>query len=512
MSHRPAKPKLPFGRLVLGLVIIGVLVAVWQVGFGGEEEKDQAKPVFLDSPTPSPEPHKPRRLHAATQPAAAEPINPDFPGLTTFRGNLTRTYYGEGPVPKHPKVLWRYPETGGMCGVSTDGTETKQWCGTGWNGQPTVVPQKDGSVEIRFGAYDYGYHFLNGRTGNEVHSTLRTGDLAKGSSTSDPDGYPLHYGGSRDNELRVIALDRQKPKELWSVNAETSVPNPVWNNDWDAAPLIVGDYLLEGSENSWFYVIKLNRDYDKAGKVTVDPRIVATVPGYDGALMAQIPDTDVSIESSVAYDDGIAYFGNSGGLIQGWDVSNTLKGGAKPRRVFRFWMGGENDASVVIDHGGFLYASSHFEPGDGRARKIGQLVKLDPRRKSNPVKWSVDATQPVDGDGGFFATPAIYGDMIYAASNSGELMGIDKDTGKVKWEVSLVPPVWSSPAVVDDVLVIGDCGGTVHGFDVSNPAKKPRKLWDVKLGSCIESTPAIWHGMIYIGSRGGAMFGLGDKR
>ena len=42
-----------------------------------------------------------------------------------------------------------------------------------------------------------------------------TGDLAKGSATSDPDGYPLYYAGSRDNYLRVVALDRPTPTVLW---------------------------------------------------------------------------------------------------------------------------------------------------------------------------------------------------------------------------------------------------------------------------------------------------------
>ena len=46
---------------------------------------------------------------------------------------------------------------------------------------------------------------------------------------------------------------------LWSMDANTTVSNPVWNNDWDGAALIVGDYLLEGGENSWFYVVKINR-------------------------------------------------------------------------------------------------------------------------------------------------------------------------------------------------------------------------------------------------------------
>ena len=54
-------------------------------------------------------------------------INPKVPGITTFRGNLTRTYYGHGPVPRNPVIRWRYPESGGMCAQSSDehGTETR---------------------------------------------------------------------------------------------------------------------------------------------------------------------------------------------------------------------------------------------------------------------------------------------------------------------------------------------------------------------------------------------------
>ena len=103
--------------------------------------------------------------------------------------------------------------------------------------------------------------------------------MAKGSATSDPDGYPLYYAGSRDDFLRVIALDPSRAEVLWKVNARSGVPDPVWNSDWDGAPLVIDDYLLEGSENSWFYVIRLGRDYDRGGLVTVDPEIVFTRRG-----------------------------------------------------------------------------------------------------------------------------------------------------------------------------------------------------------------------------------------
>ena len=176
-----------------------------------------------------------------------------------------------------------------------------------------------------------------------------TGDLAKGSATSDPDGYPLYYAGSRDNLFRIVAMDRPSPTVLWSINAETTVSRPLWNNDWDGAALVLGDYLVEGGENSWLYVVKLNRGYDKDGKVTVDPKIVATIPGFDDQLLADLGDDEVSIENSVAFRDGVVYFANSGGLVQGWDISDLLRGGDTYHRVFRFWTGDDTDASVVID-------------------------------------------------------------------------------------------------------------------------------------------------------------------
>ena len=95
---------------------------------------------------------------------------------------------------------------------------------------------------------------------------MQTRDLAKGSATSDPDGFPLYYAGSRDNHLRVVALDRSEPQVLWQlerrhlaclVHSATTTGT--------APPLVVDDYLLEGGENGWFYVIRLNRGYDGKG-------------------------------------------------------------------------------------------------------------------------------------------------------------------------------------------------------------------------------------------------------
>jgi outer membrane protein assembly factor BamB len=501
--------------LIRRLVAAGVLAAlalgiagIVALASGGGKSPSRTRAKGNTPAKPS-APSKPDR---ALPVAIKGAINPKVPGLTTFRGNLTRTYYGEGPVPRHPVIRWRYPPTGGMCAQSSDEHGTETWCGVGWTGQPNVIPhKKSGLLELRFGAYDDHYHFLNARTGKPIKSDLVTGDLAKGSATSDPDGYPLYYAGSRDNNFRIIALDRPQPTVLWSVNADTSVSNPVWNNDWDGAALVVGDYLLEGGENSWFYVIKLNRGYSH-GRVSVNPQIVLTVPSWDSQLSSEFPGTAFSVENSVAYRKGVVYFANSAGLVQGWDISKILHGGSGARRVFRFWTGDDTDASVVIDHQGFLYVASELEKYDSRSSQIGQLMKLNPFRK-NPVVWSLPVRQQgIDGAGGIWSTPALDRGMLYVAINAGGLLAVDRKSGKVRWKIPLPGPTWSSPVVVDNVLLEGDCSGVLHAYDVSRAGRKPAELWKITLGGCIEATPAVWKGMIWVGTRGGAMYGIGEAK
>ena len=109
----------------------------------------------------------------------------------------------------------------------------------------------------------------------------------------------------------------------------------------------IGDYLLEGGENSWFYGWKLNRGYAADGSVTVDPELVFREKGWDDELLSKLPDIRVSLETSVMVVGDIAYLNSSGGLLQGWDLSRPLNGGGNPTRVFRFWTGDDSDATIV---------------------------------------------------------------------------------------------------------------------------------------------------------------------
>jgi len=442
-------------------------------GSGGTKTSTTAAPWAKTGLAP-----KPAQPYAGwVDPATSgQPWSSKVAGQLTFRGNPTRSYYGLGPVPKKPKVLWEFPSDGSMCGSSPVGGQAKVWCGTGWTGQPSVW-EKDGKTWVAFGAYDKAVHFLDADTGKRLLEDFPVGDIIKGSVTVDPDGFPLLYTGSRDDYFHVVALDRgDTPEQLWKMWSDQWKPH-IWNNDWDGSALVIDDYLFEGGENSYFHIVKLNRAKDAGGKVTVAPELVYQGEGFDEELMNALPDKDISIENSVAISGNTMYFGSSGGLIQGWDISG-IKDGKDPTRTFRYWMGDDTDASVVVDKEGFLYVASEYERQSTAARseEVGQLVKLDPRKPDAPLVWKVD-DHAILGQSGIWGTPAIADGVVYADTNEGRVMGVDQETGKILWSKQLPGPTWQSPVVVDDVLIQGDCNGVLHGYDVSNPRVEPKELW-----------------------------------
>ncbi len=441
--------------------------------------------------------------------------------MLTFRGNPTRSLTGSGPPPRGPVLKWAYPQHGALCGTSVDGGVPALWCGTGWTGQPalwrwpatpaganpTAGPNPwAGRWLVAFGAFDGAVHLLDAETGRALLDPFPTGDLIKGSVTLDPDGYPLLYVGSRDSQLRILAIEPGGFRELWRLGADAVSPT-LWNDDWDGSPLVIGDVLLEGGENAQFHLVRLNRRFGADGKVSVAPRLVFNAPGWDDELLAEVG-TNVSIESSVALAGSTAYFANSGGLVQGWDLAAIAAGTrGVAARSFRFWMGDDTDATVVIDESGALYVAAEWERANDRSQQVGQLAKLDPANAANPLVWSV----PLRTGGlpsGVWATPALHRDVVIVATNSGEIVGFDRGSGQQRWQLTLPGPTWSSPVVVGDVLIQGDCEGVLHGYDLAGAA--PRPLWDVTLGGCIESTPAVAGGYIVVGTRSGQVFGLAD--
>ena len=301
---------------------------------------------------------------------------------------------------------------------------------------------------------------------------------------------------------------------LWQIPADTSVPDPRWNNDWDGAALVVDDVLFEGGENGWLYVVKLNRAYDAHGLVTVDPKILGTIRGFDDQLLSDVGDAEVSIENSVAFRDGVVWFANSAGLVQGWDVSDLIAGTGDAHRVFRFWAGDDIDASIVLDDQGDLYVAAEYQRGTSRSIDVGQLFKLDPTKPDDPVVWSIPARQiGFEGAGGSWSTPALSGPYVYFTTAAGRLLQVDRATGGIVWEGHVAAPAIGSPVMRRPrSRCKGLLGHLPSGVGISTPLPRSRAAVGPRAPRRIESTPAVWDGWIYVGTRDGYLLGLADPR
>ena len=143
-----------------------------------------------------------------------KPANRAVRGVTTFRGNATRSYYGRGPVPLDPVVRWRHPEVTKLCSESIVGVDVTEWCGTGWTGQPNVIEVPGGGVEVREGAYDGRYHFVDGETGEPVRPPARHAGPREGIGDDRSRRLPPLLRGLPRRAPRVVALDRDEPETL----------------------------------------------------------------------------------------------------------------------------------------------------------------------------------------------------------------------------------------------------------------------------------------------------------
>ncbi len=362
-----------------------------------------------------------------------------------------------------------------MCRQSVNYGETKTWCGMGWTGQPTISERDDVGGAARtwaiFGGYDGNIHFMDAGSGQRLLPDVETGDIIKGTPTVDPDGFPLVYSGSRDDLLRVIAFDRPGQAEvLWTLDSE-SVQPVIWNDDWDSSPIVLGDYLVVGSESGRFWVIKLNRSTDGAGLVQVDPQVVFTTEAWDQEVLGANGDDVASVESL------------RHGLRQHRLLRHLSRAGVGLRPRARCPTGASlsrcsasGPAATTTHRSSSTTRASSTSPASTTATchvRARSARSPSSTRPSQPTRWCGRSTTRARSRAVSTARPGISGDVVYFGTNGGRLVAADRATGAIIWEKRIPAPVWGSPVIVDDTLLIGDCEGFLHAYDVSDPAVDP---------------------------------------
>jgi outer membrane protein assembly factor BamB len=103
--------------------------------------------------------------------------------------------------------------------------------------------------------------------------------------------------------------------------------------------------------------------------------------------------------------------------------------------------------------------------------------------------------------------PAVDNGAVFAASDKGELLAVNLDTGRQIWMKKLKLPLSAGPAAGSGLVVVGSSKGSVIAFDGATG----RELWRTRVNSELLSTPAIGDKVVVMRSVDGRLHGFDSK-
>lgn len=383
---------------------------------------------------------------------------------------------------------------------------------------------KDGLVEVIYATLDGKIYFFDLEDGERTREPIKIGAPIKGSVTIDPRGYPLLYVGQGIDEvdgesvkigMRIFSLIDQS--ELLFINGRDKFATRGWFAS-DCAPIVdaASDTVIWSGENGLLYTIKLNSQYDSAaGTMTIDPVI-------DRYWYESKVSTRPGMENSVAVYNHYAFFADNSGLITCLDL-NTMT------PVWAFDAGDDTDASIVLeeaeDGNVYLYTASELDlTADKKGYGTIYMRCLNAMTGEEIWNHALRADEASD-TGGSFATPALgsgsVDHMIFftiarcfndEGSRVNMMFALNKKTGAIEWELSTGGFAWSSPTLTFDengraILFQNNSNGDLKMID----ALTGEKLTSIDLGSNVEGSPAIFNDMMVIGTRGAKIYGITIK-
>jgi outer membrane protein assembly factor BamB len=378
-------------------------------------------------------------------------------------------------------------------------------------------------VEVIYPTLDGNIYFLDLETGKYTRDKINFGFSFKGTGAVDPRGYPLLYvgqglnaNGDRSSSFQYRVFSLLDQKQIWGLPGKDPQAFRSWGA-FDASGLIhwQTDTLIQAGENGLINRVKLNSAYNaEAGTLSLDPEV--TKYRYKSSYSANL-----GTENSPAFYRNLMYFADNGGTMQCVDI-NTFE------PVWMARLGDDTDVTTTVSEepdGVFVYTANQV---DARLKAQGSGTANSNIRKFNALTgelvWQVDvpAMYQYYINGGALATPLVGKDDISdliifnialtGGTNKGTLIAIHKQTGETVWKKELDSYSWSSPVDIlsDDGKTWGllcGYGGFMQLFD----PKTGEIVDSVSLEGNIESSPAVYNDMAVVGSYAKKIFGVRIK-
>lgn len=451
----------------------------------------------------------------------------EIKGVTTFRGNNYRNSasYGYADVTEEKlEKVWgiNIGHLDSWTGVGWNGQPAIVNWDENLRKKMNLYQEKkniDNLKEVIYGTLDGKIYFLDLEDGSYTRDPINVGIPIKGSVTVDPRGYPLLYSGQGIDVVngkrvsigfRIFSLIDQKL--LYFLDGIDTTSYRLWGA-FDSNPLIhkESDTLFECGENGFLYSIKLNTNFDRDNaKISIEPDVIKY--RYTSPVNKRL-----GIESSIAAYKNYGYFVDNSGTFTCIDL-NTLT------PVWIRNVTDDTDSTAAIESLGgsnvFIYTANEVDiQGAGGYSYIRKINAL-----SGELIWEKKYKCIYNPDiaGGALGSPVIGKNdisnlVIYTIAktdmqNRGKLIAFDKETGEEAWVLDMNFYSWSSPVDVytkdgKSYIIQCDSGGNMFLIEGSTG----KVLDQIPLNANVEGSPAVYDDMIVVGTRGQQIWGIKIK-
>jgi outer membrane protein assembly factor BamB len=120
-----------------------------------------------------------------------------------------------------------------------------------------------------------------------------------------------------------------------------------------------------------------------------------------------------------------------------------------------------------------------WNPFSSSKVKPAELVNFNADLKTS-TRWSLDVGNSEQG----YFQPVVYDGVVYAASESGRVVALDKSTGRIKWQAKADNKLRAGVAVTADTVAVVDGANQLVAFDFQGKAK-----WKTAMDVDVTSVP-----------------------
>ncbi|MCX5637702.1 MAG: PQQ-like beta-propeller repeat protein, partial [Planctomycetota bacterium] len=107
-----------------------------------------------------------------------------------------------------------------------------------------------------------------------------------------------------------------------------------------------------------------------------------------------------------------------------------------------------------------------------------------------------------------FSSPAVDEDVVVFGCRDKRVHCVSRDNGKAVWTFQTSGEVDSSPAICGDKVVVGSGDGRLYMLRLSDG----KQVWSYEVGQPIISSPAVAGGIVVVGSDDGFVYAFGPER